>query len=150
MSYSYLYDLSYYTWYYTISDRDSVVATAMSAEAKKPKSTVIGVSNPEADKSLEKSACDKNETISSAVTLPSAASSKVDKEVAKNNKLNQQIATLVWIERIFLISICTAVAGAFTVPIIIYALDMDRGDNSTISIDLNVDNCTTLDVQVCL
>ena len=140
------------------SNRDSVATyTAMPAKSK-----VVSVSHedPEPDK---RRAFDKIGTISSAVTLSAAMepSSKVNEKVAaKNNKSDQiqgncctylkQTATLVWIERIFLISICTAVAGAFAVPIIIYALDTDRGDNSTISIDLNVDNCSTLDVQVCL
>ena len=58
-------------------------------------------------------------------------------------------AILVWIERVFVISICIAVAIGFTVPIIIYAADTDRGsDNSTLSIDLNVDNCPSFDMQV--
>ena len=45
-----------------------------------------------------------------------------------------------------------AVAGGFTVPIFIYALDTDRGDNSTLSIDLDLDNCpvSNTNIQVCL
>ena len=62
----------------------------------------------------------------------------------------KQAAVLIWIERVFLISICVAVAVGFTVPIIIYAVDTDRGsDNSTLSIDLYVDNCPSFDMQVC-
>ena len=65
--------------------------------------------------------------------------------------LKQNMVWSVWIEKVVLILICVAVAGGFTVPIIIYAVDTDRGDNSTISIDLDVDNCqvSTSDVQVC-
>ena len=54
----------------------------------------------------------------------------------------KQTTILVWIERILLTSICIVVAAAFTVPIIIYALDTDRGDNSTILVDIDVDSCT--------
>ena len=62
----------------------------------------------------------------------------------------KQGAILVWIERVSVISICIAVAIGFTIPIIIYAVDTDRGsDNSTLSIDLDVDNCPSFDVQVC-
>ena len=152
------------------NDHDSVASYTMSTEENSTtfeNGTVVSVLNesskdPETDQSSEKCACDKSKTITSAVALSAVVPSsfKID-EVAKNNESNhiqsncctylKQTAKLVWIERIILISICTAVAGAYTVPIIIYALDMDRGDNSTISIDLNFDNCSTLDdVQVCL
>ena len=63
----------------------------------------------------------------------------------------KQTAILVWIERVFIISVCIAVAIGFTIPIIIYAADTDRGsDNSSLSIDLDVDNCPSFDMQVCL
>ena len=54
-----------------------------------------------------------------------------------------------WIERVVLIWICIAVAGGFSVPIVIYACDTDRGNN-TRSLSFNLNNCpaTTL-VQVC-
>lgn len=61
-------------------------------------------------------------------------------------------AVRTWIERIVLISICAAVAGAFTAPIIIYAIDADRGsdgEDSTIFIDLDLDNCQDESIQVC-
>lgn len=59
-------------------------------------------------------------------------------------------AVRVWVERIVLISICVAVAGAFTVPIIIYAVDADRGsDSPTILTDLDLDNCQDESIQVC-
>ena len=60
----------------------------------------------------------------------------------------KQTAILVWVERILLTSICIVVAAAFTVPIIIYALDTDRGDNSTISVDIDVDSCPASNTNV--
>ena len=60
-------------------------------------------------------------------------------------------AVLVWTERIILIFICAVVAAAFTVPIIIYGVDADRGsdgeDNSTLIIDLDLDNCLDENAQ---
>ena len=105
-----------------------------------------------AGKGLDKGVNDlKSETISSEV-----ARSAFKIYEAKENKSDQikcctYLKQKVWIERAVLILICVAVVGGFTVPIIIYAVDTDRGDNSTISIDLDVDNCqiSTSDVQVC-
>jgi len=108
----------------------------------------------EAEKSLEKSVSDKSKTISSEVIRSLL---KIDE--AQKSKPNQSACcsylkrNFVLIERVVLISICIAIAGGFTVPIIIYAVDTDRGDNSTISIDIDVDNCPTSisgDMQVCL
>jgi len=72
----------------------------------------------------------------------------IDKTTRRENKLTsncyaciKRIPLLVWVERVFLISICTAVAVGFTVPIIIYAVDTDRGDNGTVSIDFDLNNC---------
>ena len=51
-------------------------------------------------------------------------------------------AVRIWVERIVLFSICVAVAGAFIVPIIIYAVDADRGSNNpSILTDIDLDNC---------
>ena len=65
----------------------------------------------------------------------------------------KQSAILVWLERIILTIICVVVAGAFTVPIIIYGVDSDRGSgsesNSTITFNLDIDNCADESVQVC-
>ena len=76
---------------------------------------------------------------------------------AKENKSNQSNCcthlkqNIMWMERVILILICVAVAGGFTVPIIIYAVDTDRGYTISRSIELDVDNCkiSTSDVQVC-
>ena len=110
------------------------------------------------EKNLEKCNSDKSETISDEVVR---SSFKVDEE--KKNKSNQyncctylkQTTALWWTERVILILVCIAIAAGFTVPIIIYAIDTDRGDNSTLSIDIDVDSCQTLssmssDIQVCL
>ena len=83
----------------------------------------------------------------------------ISSEVKENKSDQSNCCThlrqyIVWIRRVVLILICVTVAVGFTVPIIIYAVSTDgsdRGDNSTISIDLDVDNCqvSTSDVQVC-
>ena len=109
------------------------------------------LSSEPADKSL-KNPHDEN---SSAVVA--RCTFTVD-EAAKNNKSSRTLSNscaylkqtaISWIERVFIISICTAVAVGFTIPIIIYAVDTDRGsDNSTLSIDFDVDNCPSY-VQVC-
>ena len=106
----------------------------------------------EAEKGSDKLVSDlKNETISSEVA---SSAFKIDAKEDKSDQTNCCIylqQNIVWIERAILILICVAVAGGFTVPIIINAIDTERGDNSTISIDLDVDNCqmSTSDVQVC-
>ena len=50
---------------------------------------------------------------------------------------------LMWIKRIVLILICIVVAGGFSVPIVIYYTEADRGiNNPAISaINLDIDNC---------
>ena len=53
----------------------------------------------------------------------------------------KRIAMSLWIERVFLVIICSAVAAGFTVPIAIYAVDTDR-ENNTISTDIiDINNC---------
>ena len=100
---------------------------------------------------------DKGGTISDAVVVHSLF--KVDEE--KKSKSNQhnfctylkQSAVRLWTERIILILACITIAAGFTVPIIIYAIDTDRGDISTLSIDFDVDSCQALNSmssQVCL
>ena len=56
----------------------------------------------------------------------------------------KQHKVLVWVERVLLFSICTAVAGAFTVPVIVYYASMDRGNHTAtrFSSDLDFDDCT--------
>ena len=93
----------------------------------------------------------KSETISSEVARSAFKIYEAKENKSDHTKCYTYLKQKVWIERVVLISICVAVAGGFTVPIIIYAVDTDRGDNSTISFDLDVDNCqiSTSDVQVC-
>ena len=110
------------------------------------------------EKNLEKHDSDKSRTTSDEVVR---SSFKVDDE--KKSKSNQysyctylkQTTVLWWTERVILILVCIAIAVGFTVPIIIYAIDTDRGHNSTLIIDIDVDSCQTLssmssDIQVCL
>ena len=82
----------------------------------------------------------------------SVASKNVDNRDDKSNMFTQCCThlkrTAIWVERIFLVSICIGVALGFIVPIIIYAVDSDRGDNSTLSIDFDVDNCPAVNMQV--
>lgn len=112
-----------------------------------------------AEKDLEKCDIDKGETVSEEVIRQ--YSFKVDEEKKGNsNQYNcytylKQTAVLQRMERAILISVCIAIAAGFTVPIIIYAIDTDGGDNSyTVSLDIDVDSCQTLsamssDTQVC-
>ena len=99
----------------------------------------------------EKGLDTKNGTISSEVAR---SAFKIEAKEDKSDQTNCCIylkKNIVWIERVVLILICVAVAGGFTVAIIIYAVDTDRGDNSTLSLDLDVDNCqiSSSDAQVC-
>ena len=125
--------------------------------ADSSKNCTVGNGHVEAEKGSDKLVSDlKIEAISSEVAC---SAFKIEAKEDKSDQTNcciylkQNIVWSVWIERVVLILICVAVAGGFTVPIIIYAVDTDRGDNSTISIDLpDVDNCqisTSDDVQVC-
>lgn len=58
---------------------------------------------------------------------------------------------LFWMEKVLLIVIFTAVAGGFTVPIIIYAVDTDLGNSTQLhSNDLNLDDCSNTATQVCI
>ena len=103
-----------------------------------------------AEKSLEK--CEekrdrnKSETISDEVVR---FSFKVDEEKkSKSNQYNcctylKQAAVSWWTERVILILVCIAIAVGFTTPIIIYAIDTDRGEHSSLLIDIDVDSCQT-------
>ena len=56
---------------------------------------------------------------------------------------------LFWLERILLVCFCAAIAGGFTVPIIIYAVDTDLGNTTKLSSDLDLDSCSNTVTQVC-
>ena len=58
------------------------------------------------------------------------------------------------LEWIILVSICIAIAGGFTIPTIIYALNTNRGENKSLSSDFSLDSCPNTSplnttVQVC-
>ena len=93
----------------------------------------------------------KSDTISSEVARSAFEIFEAKENKSDHIKCCTYLKQKVWIERVVLISICAAVAVGCTVPIIIYAVDTDRGDNSAISIDLDVDKCqmSISDVQVC-
>ena len=124
----------------------------MSAEEEPSEKCTAGNACLEAEKGSDKLVSGlKNEAVGSEVAR---SAFKIEAKEDKSDQINCCIylkKNVVWIERVVLILICVAVAGGFTVPIIIYAVDTDRGDNSTISINLDVDNChiSTSDVQVC-
>ena len=56
---------------------------------------------------------------------------------------------LFWLERITLFCFCAAIAGGFTVPIIIYAIDTDLGNTTELTSDLDLDSCSNTATQVC-
>ena len=92
------------------------------------------------------------QSINSAVvcSLFEVDETKKDKRDENNSwTFIKQTKILVWIERVFLISICVSVAAGFTVPIIIYAGDADRGSrNAQLSIELDSCNNSNTTVQV--
>ena len=57
--------------------------------------------------------------------------------------INSSAKTVMWIRRIILILICTAVAGGFLVPVVIYYTEADQGmSNATVAmLNLDIDNC---------
>ena len=61
----------------------------------------------------------------------------------------KQYKNLFWVERIFLLCICTAVAGGFSIPIIIYAVNTDLGNTTRLSSDIDFDICSNAITQVC-
>jgi len=98
----------------------------------------------------------KNCTIDSAVVR-----SAFEMDETNGNRANQsnfctylklkKTAIFMWTEIFLLIFICIAVAGGFSIPIIIYALDSDRGDNKgTIlnGFDLDLNSCPVLKTDV--
>ena len=56
---------------------------------------------------------------------------------------------LFWVERILLFCFCAAIAGGFTVPIIIFAVDTDLGNTTELSSDLDFGSCSDTAAQVC-
>ena len=101
-----------------------------------------------------KRGCD-NSIIDNSVARSS--SFKIDESNEKrSNQSNffayfKRITISMWIERIILSSICVVVAAGFASPIIIYVLDANVGDNATIPVNIDVDNCpgSNTNEQVC-
>ena len=52
---------------------------------------------------------------------------------------------LLWVSIIF---VCSVTAGGYTIPIIIYAMDADRGDGNTTIVSFD-DNCSNTTAEVC-
>lgn len=107
--------------------------------------TVEADSTKNGDKNLKTRTLDTS-TPSNGVVPMSHSSFNTDEANNKSDRRDccthlKQSVILVWIERIILISVCVAIAGGFTVPIIIYVIDTDQGGNSTISVDFDIDNC---------
>jgi len=104
-----------------------------------------------ADKSLEK-CVPESDALSIDITVPCSLF-KMDQK--RENRLDdsncytffKQTRILLWLEIVSLISICIAVAGGFTVPIII-AANTDRENNFTLSSD-HLDSCVNRATQVC-
>ena len=101
---------------------------------------------------------DNRSSINSAVVHSLFKIDETSENEAKRNEQKEnkcytfikQHKILFWVERVFLFSICAAVAGGFTVPIIIYAVDTDRGNTTRLSSDLDFDTCANTVTQVCI
>ena len=78
----------------------------------------------------------RRDTIDSIAVNNLTLNQDVENQISKSDK------ALVWIKRITLILICIVVAGGFSVPIVIYYTEADRGiNNPTLAINLSIDNC---------
>ena len=133
---------------HNFSNKDKV------AESFEKSDAVMGLV---AAKSLEK--CEGKCDSDKGVTICDAVVFKVDEEKkSKSNQYNfctylKQTAVLLWTERIILVLVCIAIAAGFIVPIIIYEIDTDREDISTLSMGIDVDSCqasNSTSSQVCL
>jgi len=101
---------------------------------------------------------ERSDTINSILVKATFGVSERSWVSALNRLQGQPSRPVVLIDRIVLVSICMVVALGFCVPIIIYAVDADRGgaDNSTITLDFDIDQCSSASVplnttsQVCL
>ena len=133
---------------HNFSNKDKV------AESFEKSDAVMGLV---AAKGLEK--CEGKCNSDKGGTICDAVVSKVDEEKkSKSNQYNcctylKQTAVLLWTERIILVLVCIAIAAGFTVPIIVYEIDTDREDISTLLMGIDLDSCQALNStssQVCL
>jgi len=95
-----------------------------------------------------------SDTINSVLVKATFGISENSWNNALNRSRSQPSRPVVLVDRIVLVSICIVVILGFCVPIIIYAVDTERGGagNSTIVLDLDVDQCSSVSVmlnQVC-
>ena len=111
----------------------------------------------EANKSVNSEKCIPGELLEDTASISSAVVHSLfkineTKKQKRNEKcyyfIKQNKAIMLWMERVFLISICTAIAGGFTMPIIIYAINANQGDDSRLSSALDLESCSNITSQV--
>ena len=123
------------------------------SQVKKTSGEKIGFANKlEADKHSEKSVF--KELSSNPLPIDCASVEFKTIETGENicYSFIKQQKILPWVEKVVLISICVAVAGGFSVPIIMYAVSADDSSaGNTITIDnFMIDfNCSHIIPQVC-
>ena len=93
----------------------------------------------------------KNLTLSSNPLIDSAAVEFKTIETGENKCYSfiklQKI--LPWVEKVFLISICAAIAGGFTVPIILYGLSADDSSTGNTTLTRILDDIMRIDFDSC-
>ena len=83
-------------------------------------------------------------------TIPGSSTIKATLGISEHtSSLNQSQPSrpVMIIDRIVLVSICLLVVLGFCVPIIIYALDTDKGA-AKLTLNIDVDQCTTYQVSL--
>ena len=113
----------------------------------------------EVNKSFNKEKkCIPGEQLEDAASISSAVvHSLFNLEETKKQKRKEKCCHLAmkqnkimhWMERIFLVSICTTIAGGFTMPIIIFAVNANQEDISRLSSALDLGSCSNITSQVC-
>ena len=111
------------------------------------------------DKSQSMDAAFSTFTIDSTVVKSFVQNNEQKTNIWRDSFCNfiKQSKILLWMDGIVLISICIAIAGGFTIPIIIYAADTradtnEDGNNTAGSLgfsDFNFDSCQNATSQVC-
>ena len=109
--------------------------------------------NPEAKKQPNGTSSISSEVVRSSFKIDEAKEIKQKQNkccTSSFTRFMKKYKILFWIDKVFLFSVCAAVAGGFTVPIIIYAVDTDSGNSSKLHLsDLTFDICSTTALQVC-
>ena len=105
---------------------------------------------PVHEKLNDKSSVDSAVVHSSSIIDEAKREARESEQENKCNIFMKQNKIMFWAERVILFSICAAVAGGFTVPVIIYAVSGDRGNTTRLSRDLRLfDSCSNTVTQVC-